>query len=333
MREMIHNEYGLKMEKLEKLARYDTFISQHERYIIVPVVHRTEAEINELQQMGAYLAAKGDVSIATFVPTRTGTFIAHSGERPFVILRTYPEPYTRTIHIGKELAKLHERGRFFPSRVVHCKRIGQWKELWGKRLDQMEAFWRNKIQIKPENAFERLFIESFPYYAGLTENAIQYLVDTELDEQPYAIDSATICHERLSNTLWAEGKEIKLPTDWVYDHCARDLAEWVRYMYRQRAVDDGEMHRFFREYERVTPLSAFAWRLIYSRLLFPLHYFECIEGYYLTEVEEEKRAYEQTLRTILDHSRDYEAFLASFYERLELSQRFRLPTINWLSYA
>ncbi|MBA2875635.1 spore coat putative kinase YutH [Thermaerobacillus caldiproteolyticus] len=335
MRDIISNEYGLTVERWEKIGRYDTFIWKNYRYILVPALLRTEAEISELQQMSAYLSAKGDVTVATFVPTRTGTLMTHISEQPVVILRTYVQSYTRQVVVGRELAKLHHRGRLFPVPVVHCKRIGQWKELWGKRLDQMEEFWRSKTQLGPEDAFDRLFIESFPYYIGLTENAIQYVADTELDEVPSTVDSATICHERLPNALWVEGKESKLAIDWVYDHCARDLAEWVRHMYVKRsAIAEEEIRQFFREYEHTTPLSAFSWRLIYARLLFPLHYFECIEGYYVTEHEEEKKKYEQTLITILDRSREYERFLGSFYDLLELSsRRWRLPKIGWLSYA
>lgn len=330
----IDQEYGLKAEQIEKLGHYDTFVCQNERYIIVPARHRTEVELNELYQMGLYLAAKGNLSVATIVPTKKGKMMADGNGQPFAVFRIYPQLYTRTVPIGKELAKLHAHGRLFPAPVVHCKRIGQWKELWGHRLDQMELFWKEKVQTKRKEEFDNLFIESFPYYAGLTENAIQYVADTELDEQPYVVDAATICHERLPQALWVEGKEIKLPTDWVYDHCARDLAEWVRALYmRNGAAADEQMRRFFREYERVTPLSAFSWRLIYARLLFPLHYFECVEGYYLTESEQEKQTYAQMLRSLVTHSREYESFLVSFYERLELAKRFQLPIIRWLSYA
>ncbi|WP_027410076.1 spore coat putative kinase YutH [Anoxybacteroides tepidamans] len=334
MHDLIEREYGLKVERMEQLSRYYTFISRNERYIIVPAWNRTEAEMNELQQMGAYLAAKGDLSVASFVQTKKGTWIAvDQGGQHFTILRIYPHLYRRTIPIGKELAKLHERGRLFPARVFHSKRIGLWKELWGQRVDQMDSFWKEKLKMKRETEFEQLFVESFPYYAGLAENAIQYVVDTELDEQPYGVDAATICHERLSRTLWAEGTEIKLPTDWVYDHCARDLAEWVRSIYLKDGWLEEPINHFFREYERVTPLSAFAWRLVYARLLFPIHYFECIEGYYSTKIEEEKRSYEQRLKVMLENTHDYERFLASFYDQFGLSRRFRLPRVKWLREA
>jgi spore coat protein YutH len=332
VRKVIYDLYGLRADRIEKNGCYDTFINRNYLYFIVPTANITEEELMELQQMSSYMSSKGDSTVAAFVPTRTGTVIAQVREQPIVILRSYIQPYARTINMGKELAKFHQRGRTYPYPVNQCNRIGQWKELWGKRLDQMEMFWRGKVQMRPENNFEKLFVESFPYYLGLTENAIQYLVDTELDDQPQAVDSATICHQRFTDRVWQHGA--KLPTDWVYDHCSRDLAEWVRHFYlANQSVETRTLRNFFQEYQRVTPLTTFSWRLIYSRLLFPLHYFECIEGYYLAQ-EEEKKMYEEKLLHILNHSREYEKFLAKFYDLVGLPvNRFNLPKIKWLLFS
>jgi spore coat protein YutH len=333
MQKQIYEKYGLRTDKIEKVSGYDTFMIQNNLYFIVPAINITEGEMIELQQMSAYMLAKGDAAVASIVPTRTGTIIAYIHEQPIVILRSHIQPYTRTINIGKELAKFHQRGRTYPYYVNYCKRIGQWKDLWGKRLDQMEMFWRSKVQMHPENAFERMFVDSFPYYLGLTENAIQYLVDTELDDEPRTVDCATICHQRFTERLWRQG--VKLPTEWVYDHCARDLAEWVRSFYHVNPSFEAEkIKRFFAEYQRVTPLTTFSWRLIYSRLLFPLHYFECIEGYYLAQEEEQKRMYEEKLLHILNQSSEYEQFLGRFYDLVELpANRFNLPKVKWLSFS
>ncbi|MCL6585202.1 MAG: spore coat protein YutH [Anoxybacillus sp.] len=329
MLEWTEQQYGRKVEKTEKLGKYDVFLCGQEKFLFVPVPHRTEKEMSELHQMAVYLVAKGDLSVATLVPTTNGKLVASHNGQYVALFRIPAQLYARTAPFGKELAKLHALGRYVPSNIVYCNRIGQWKQLWGQRVDQMELFWKEKWQQR-EDEFTDWFVESFPYYAGLAENAIQYVTDTELDEQPYTIDAATICHERLPQALWVGGKEVKLPLDWVYDHCARDLAEWVRALYMQGEVE--QMHSFFREYERITPLSAFAWRLVYARLLFPIPYFECVEGYYLTESEQEKKRYAQTLRSLIDHAQAYESFLASFYEQLDLPKRFSLPVVRWLKH-
>ena len=58
----------------------------------------------------------------------------------------------------------------------------------------MEKVWNNMLYQQPESEFDRMFMESFPYYMAMTENAIQYLVDTELDDEPKSIDYGTVCH-------------------------------------------------------------------------------------------------------------------------------------------
>ena len=100
----------------------------------------------------------------------------------------------------------------------------------GKRLDRLEKFWQSQVMNHPTDVFDQLFIESFPYYLGVAENAIQYVVDTEMDDTPQLTDAATICQERFTPLLWHQTKRLKLPFDWVYDHPTRDIAELIRYM-------------------------------------------------------------------------------------------------------
>ena len=35
----------------------------------------------------------------------------------------------------------------------------------GKRIDHLQKLWQNIVANQPANEFERLFVESFPYYA------------------------------------------------------------------------------------------------------------------------------------------------------------------------
>ena len=88
------------------------------------------------------------------------------------------------LSLGSELSIFHKRGAFFPEEIEQLSRIGEWKALWEKRLDQLEKFWQSQVMNHPTDVFDQLFIESFPYYLGVAENAIQYVVDTEMDDTP-----------------------------------------------------------------------------------------------------------------------------------------------------
>ena len=62
----------------------------------------------------------------------------------------------------------------------------------------------------------------------------------------------------------------------------RDIAEWTRksYFEENSYTFSQTASRFFQEYQSILPLSPFSWRILYSRLILPLHYFQCIEMYY-----------------------------------------------------
>lgn len=61
----------------------------------------------------------------------------------------------RAFSIGQELAEFHRKGRGYPYEVKAAGRIGQWKDLWGKRIDQLEVFWQRKVHTPPHEPFDK----------------------------------------------------------------------------------------------------------------------------------------------------------------------------------
>ncbi|KSU87612.1 spore coat protein YutH [Priestia flexa] len=333
VKQAIYEGYGLHPDELLTLGAYQAFQYRDILYTIIHLNQVEEDELNELYQMSQFLMSQGDRYISTFMPNLEGNMITESDDLKFMICRSIAAPRNEQFVIGSELAEFHQRGRMFPYEVEHSKRLGQWKSLWEKRLDQMEEFWYGRLRALPNQEVEKKFLESFPYYLGLAENAIQYLVDTEIDDLPRAVDSATICHHRFGQTTWGSQYIYKLPVDWVFDHPSRDLAEYIREQYLSSyELNPHQLHYFLSEYERINPLSSFSWRLLYARLLFPVHYFEVVEGYYSVQSEEQKQGYYKQLEAVLDHSSHYERFLKQFYQSVGIStSRYHIPEVGWLS--
>ncbi len=333
MNSEILDQYGLQVRKTESYGQFEGFRYRNILYTIVPSGNLEQEEIAELKALSDYMIQRGESTIALIVPTKDGKLSTIVNDQSVILLRFPRNINTRTTGIGNELALFHQKGRTFPYPITKNKRIGQWKGLWEKRLDQMEIFWKDRVNQHPINDFEKSFVESFPYYLGLTENAIQYLVDTEIDDFAMPVDSATICHHRFTQTLWQNSDFVKLPTTWVFDHGSRDLAEYIRDAFiNSNKIELNKYHDFLSEYVTTSPLSPFSWRLLYSRLLFPLHYFECIEGYYLTNSEVQKTTYENQLHRILRESSYYEKFLVSIHDLF--SKHYRItsaPAVNWLN--
>lgn len=298
-------------------------------YTLIQVTHMPQEMLVELYQMSEHLKKEGDRYVATFYPSKNNTFLVTQDDIDFVVLKKEQNRSKAKRKIGRQLAKFHLRGRSLNAKITERNRMGQWKMLWEKRLEQMESMWRSIIQSQPENPFTMLFAESFPYYMGLSENAIQYLVDTELDEEPTFADGGTICHERFTHESWSTPSQMRNPFDWVYDHCGRDIAEWIRDVYLRRSQTfEPEIHTFLNNYQKLSPLSPFSWRLIYARLLFPFHYYECIEEYFRTNQEEKQKHLEERLHFYIKYSQEYERFLNQFKT---FTGVVKIPEIHWLN--
>jgi len=333
IRNILYSKYGIEVEEEKKIGQFEACIHNGELYTLVPIANKPEEEMDELERLVQHLVERGDKQVSHFLASKEGETRVEVEEQAFCVLQNKQVSGFTSKQLGRKLGKFHYRGRTVPFNVEKISRIGKWKNLWEKRLDQIEGFWNGMLYKEPESDFDRLFLESFPYYLGIGENALQYLVDTELDEEPAAVDSGTICHHRFIKNTWMGEYYIKNPFDWVFDHCGRDLSEWSRERYFQNIKTyHRDIRSFFHDYQTVMPLSAFSWRLIYARLLFPMHYIECIENYYSSVHEADRLLLEDRLKKFLSQSKDSERFLSHFFENVEVPvKKMKLPAVSWLA--
>lgn len=330
LQKLLQSQYGIEVSEYVKLDSLDALRGNGWLYLVAKTGGREANDIIELERIAEHLRNTGDLHVPAFLPSNDGGFITSWEETQYCVMANRQNEKPAKLKLGRKLAKFHERGKTVPFKIERSSRIGQWKQLWEKRLDQIEKVWNDMLFQTPEDEFERMFIDSFPYYIGLSENAIQYLVDTEIDDEPLESDSGTVCHERFTTKTWGEQYYIKNPLDWVFDHRSRDLAEWTRERYfRNTQTYELDVKQFFADYQTVAPLSSFSWRLLFSRLLFPLHYFECIENYYITQSEQEKKLLEERLMKILKQSSEYERFLSRFFQTAGAPIK-TIPQLEWL---
>ncbi|MBU8880773.1 spore coat protein YutH [Bacillus sp. FJAT-29790] len=332
LKKILRSQYGIQAEEEVQAGKYHACMKQGQIYFLVPAGGVDDEELSELEQMADHLTNSGEKYSSTFLKTKDGKQISEWENERYCVLMNQHVQNRKLNRIGRKLARFHYRGRSVSFPVKKMSRIGQWKQLWETRLDQMEKVWNGMLFGQPDNDFERMFIESFPYYMGIAENAIQYLVDTELDDEPAITDSGTICHERFTADTWGESYYLKNPFDWVFDHASRDLAEWTREKYFQNIrTYEPELLQLITDYQSLVPLSSFSWRLYYARILCPLHYFNCIESYYSTNSEQQKKMLEERLEKFLQQSDDHERFLSGFFEFAKVPvHKWKIPTLGWL---
>jgi len=332
LQEAIFENYGIVMGRQEATGTYLRFFSNNTLYTIIPVQEVDETELMERLKLSVFMHTQGDFYVSKFILTRNNTYLAEDDDQLFILLENSVLEQARPSQMGYKLAKFHIRGKSFNEPITACSRIGKWKELWEGRIDYIEALWRDKVQTHPANEFEKLFVESFPYYLGLAENAIQYLVDCEIDDDPSEIDTGTVCHERFYTTNWIGKYLVKNPFDWVFDHHSRDLGEWVREHQRLFPTTyQPEMVDFLREYNYYSPISGFSWKLIYARLLFPVRYIEIIERYFENKKVDRQKEAEDELVSFLQKSHHYEEFLRYFFTVNEIPiARLGISKVDWL---
>ncbi|MEW9109359.1 MAG: spore coat putative kinase YutH [Cytobacillus gottheilii] len=329
---LLNEMYGIKAEEEMRIGNYAACRFNNQYYMLVPADHLQEDEILELDQIAAHLVNNGERYVSTFLKTKEGREFSNWEQAKYCVLVNQQLERRKGMKCGRKLAKFHYRGRSVSFPVKKLSRIGQWKQMWETRLDQMEKVWNEMLFQEPESDFDRLFLESFPYYMGICENAIQFLVDSEFDDEPTMNDSGTVCHGRFTSKTWSGAYYLKNPFEWVFDHSTRDLAEWTRerYFYNIKTYEP-ELKQFLKEYQSISPLSSFSWRLYYSRLFFPLHYFECVEAYYSSSSEQEKHMLEERLEKYLQQSVDHERFLAGFFELAEVPRKqWNIAVPEWL---
>ncbi|RSK28435.1 spore coat protein YutH [Bacillus sp. HMF5848] len=329
MIEDISKHYDLTPHHIMRIGEYEGFRERSTLYIIIPIQQMDQKELQELILLSEYMGRKRQFHVATFVKNKKNKYLSKVQDRTIALLQV---PYTeesRYSNVSTNLARFHKVGARYPYEVTSLNRLGYWKIFWEKRLDQLEQVWRQVIAKGPVGSFEVLFVDVFPYYMGLTENAIQYVVDTELDIAPTDVDVGTVCHQRFTRDIL--NITYNLPVDWVFDHCSRDLAEWIRHETIHNDQVNKDIQSFLIEYNQQNPLSPFGWRLLYARVLFPLTFFTNVENG-LMAPEESRGAYEDNLRRLIENSDKHEYFLAYFYENMLVPRKqWKIPSIQWLT--
>ncbi|MBP1913139.1 spore coat protein YutH [Lederbergia galactosidilyticus] len=330
--DILRNYFDIHPETSRRIGDQMYYLVEGSVYSTVQVTQWQEEALLELYEMSEHMAKIGDKKVSTFVPANDQKFLITLNEQDYVVLHNHYVNSSNRKNRGRQLARFHERGRYLQSPITQLNREGQWKEFWIQRLEQMEKVWSGLVREPSEERFNQLFVESFPYYLGICENAIQYVKDTELDESFGQSDQRTICHQSFGESTWDSSQiAIRNPFDWVVDHRARDIAEWIRecYFLHQRSYKP-LITKFLQGYQSIAPLSKFSWRMIYGRLLFPLPYFLSVENYFLSPSEASKKQLEEKLDRYIRNAQEYEVFLREFFH-LANQQTGEMPPIEWLN--
>lgn len=280
---------------------YPTYTDNEYHYFIIPVTF-SEEEAWEKYFIAKHFHEYDVANVLCPIQNVHNQFITSIGKETFMLYYAR-ESELHQMSIGKQLAIIHRIGQLFPYKVESINNYGNWKELWIQKVDQYEQLFKTYYQHKPTPPFMRELVDYFPYIIGISENAIQYM-NLVMKERNYnEFDQPVLAYARLSNQL-------QEPYIWthrlIYDHPARDIAEYLRPMLcEQDGINHPTIQAFLKDYLSICQPSPFSWKMVFARLLFPIHLYdamdECVRLNYsdtpLGKIEEMQIHYEKNLQT------------------------------------
>jgi len=183
-------------------------------------------------------------------------------------------------------------------------KVSDWAKIWEQKLDYFE------YQVNQRGLGKDNILNSFSYYVGLGENAIQYYNFVDKKE----VDTG-IQHKR----LYAKNYEINYynPLNMIIDYSVRDLAEYIKFLF---FFEDFKEQKIIRYLDKLS-LNNSMFNLFYARLLFPTYYFDFYEKFINDEEDD------NNLLIILAKSTDFEIFLKNMY--IYFSNKYQLIRIEW----
>lgn len=324
MRNLLAMNYGLSINGSQVIGGRPCFTDREYFYTTIPAANKKDINM-EQAALAYHLVENGYPHTAYPIPNMNQDWITnHEGENYIVLRGGAFKENTKGSH-AQNLAYFHKDNSTYHFEPQSISSYGQWKSLWISKLTFVEHYLTEESK-KQSNRYVRFLMNHLPYIIGISENAIQYMQESERERRYRDCDRGTIAFQRyqdqlLHPTIWS--------TDLVYDHPTRDIAEYIRAKILwgdEREVADVRL--FLHEYESIQPLSVFSWRLLYARLIFPIHIFDQIQkSFYETDMEQSYRQME----ALLDRQHIYEHHLAAlFHDEQPNFYELDLPMLHWI---
>lgn len=174
-----------------------------------------------------------------------------------------------------------------------------WKQLWSMKNDYLE------YQINQLGLDYPLLRESFSYFNGLSENAIQLLNNVTNDD-------LYVVHKRVNYHMTYY--DLYNPFNMILDTKVRDMAEYFKDAFLLKKDINKELDIFLENYY----LTDNEKLLFIIRMLYPTFYFDMFENI-TDELKEEKK-----IKKIIASISDYEKLLNTILDKIGLIN------IEWL---
>ncbi|GGK05304.1 spore coat protein YutH [Lentibacillus kapialis] len=323
MRDFLAANYGIHPHEKTVLDGWEGFKDANYIYFTISAKQK---EVIHMEQaaLAYYLMENNYTHMSIPIPNSQGEWYTKYNGQYYMILRVNNTSTENQATHGEQLAAFHITGSLYQYEPQTISSYGQWKTLW---IEKMEAF-EKAIELEAKNhwdAYDGMLMDFLPYIIGISENAIQYMQESETEQRFHESDQSTIVFSRYRSQL---RHRMLWMNDLAFDHPSRDLAEYIRLKLIEKDDPMTEIRSFLDDYQRVRPLSILGWRLLYARLLYPIHVFDVIERGFSVD---DRGSVHTELSDIIKQQSVYEKRLGLFFENAGIDcERLQIPVLHWL---
>lgn len=182
-----------------------------------------------------------------------------------------------------------------------------WGLLWSKKIDYLEELISENGKKYPQ------VVNSFNYFIGLSENAISYYNNIDIDNNMMHY----ISHKVLRPTDKVDS--LYNPLNIIYDYRVRDVAEYIKNSFW---TDNHNIYNELNNYIYKSNLSLNEVKLLISRVLFPSFYFDLYDDIFNYNKDE------KILNNIISRIDEYEEYLNSII--IYFKRFYPIDEIEWL---
>ena len=189
---------------------------------------------------------------------------------------------------------------------INYLKKSSWDVLWSRKIDFYEYQVQYIANLYP------IINESFYYFIGVAENAISYVKYNLKRNSSSQYLMFYLCHKRV------EVDNLFHPKNFVIDYYAREIAEYIKYLFFSNKYKEINFANFFKGFT----FSYNDYILLYSRLIFPSYYFDVYDNIVNNKLQENE------LKPIILRVNEYNVFLD--YIHKIICQFVEIPSITWI---
>lgn len=299
MKNAIMYYYNLVPNDIRQTSKYTKF-SVNKELFVLELLERSPDEINEIYELSSYLLHI-NIPCHQIIPNVNNYLITIINNQPYVLMKVLvnSEQLITEKDLLPFMGVLIDNSKY--KKIIR----NNWGRLWTSKIDYLE------YQVSQFGKKYSIIRDSFSYYIGLAENALQFYKTINNNVR------LCISHKRIKKdcTMY----DLYNPLEFVLDTRVRDFCEYYKQKFFYDDIEFGNLETLVYD----NNLTEEEKKLLFCRMLFPTTYFDVYEDVVIDNINERE------LIPIITKASKYEAILQNFYRLL--FEYYRIDIIEWLS--